>query len=125
MVDECDNEDDFKEYVEDEEYDENSLFTSAWLLKGITGSVSGYLELRDERLTFTTGEDELYLFNVPLSEVKDVVFPWYYFGGGVKLRIGAHKYRFSFIEPYSESGVLAARVIGKEWKAVLTPGKSS
>jgi hypothetical protein len=96
-----------------------SLFTSAWLLKGITGSVSGSLELKNKRLIYVT-DDGQRLFNVPLSEVRDIIFPWYYFGAGVKLRIGANKYRFSFIEPYSESGVLAACDVGKEWKSLLT-----
>jgi len=96
-----------------------SLFTSAWLLKGITGSISGSLKLKNKRLIYVT-DDGQRLFNAHLSEVKDIIFPWYYFGAGVKLRIGANKYRFSFIEPYSESGVLVARDVGKEWKSLLT-----
>lgn len=82
-------------------------------MKGATGSTQGVLELADGRLSFTATEhyrgaglrsdgrvDEGgQLFEAPLSEVSEVRWPWYYFGGGVKLKIGDQKYRLSFVKP--------------------------
>ena len=86
------------------------------------------------------------LFDVPLDEVRDVVFPWYYLGGGVKLTVGAVRYRIAFVRPTNASdapGRLLARTgiaggtlglftlgrivrdldegreTGKAWKAIL------
>ncbi len=126
----------------------DSLFTPAWLLKGITGSVPGVLELHNGRLAFTTEEGRV--FEAPLAEVRDVKFPWYYFGGGVKLTVNNESYRLSFVRPNDASdipgrllartggpgavaGLLTVgqkivdigegRAAGKTWKAVLTsPG---
>ena len=39
------------------------------------------------------------VFDVPLAEVTDVDWPWYYFGGGVKLSAAGERYRFSFVLP--------------------------
>lgn len=84
--------------------------TNAWLLKGLTGSVSGWLELRDERLRFITPDEVL--FDAALSEITGVVFPWYYFGGGVKLLVGGERVRVSFVKPngaeYANARLLAA-----------------
>lgn len=76
------------------------------------------------------GNDEkTVVFDVPLSEVQDVNFPWYYFSGGVKLTLNGVRYRFGFDRPSntkmsSEGGdlfgeVSKARRNGKAWKAVL------
>lgn len=55
-----------------------------------------------------------------LAEVQDIEFPWYYFSGGFKMRIGADKYRFSFIEPHNEYADLSSgRATGKKWKKAL------
>ena len=101
--------------------DEDVFSTSAWLLVGITGSVPGVLESANGRLAFTTGERRL--FDVPLPAVSDVEFPWYYFGAGVKFRIGADSYRLSFVQPNNDAGfpdVGEGRRAGKAWKSVLT-----
>jgi hypothetical protein len=98
----------------------DNFVSSAWLLEGITGAVYGNLKLVNKRLSFTIGERKI--FNVPLSEVKNVVFPWYYFSGGVKFRIGAGKYRLSFVEPNCGPGypdISGGRRIGKIWKSLL------
>ncbi len=73
--------------------------------------------MTDGRLAFTTGER--CLFDVPLPEVSDVVFPWYYFGGGVKFIIGATSYRLSFVEPNDTLAIGEGRRAGKAWKSVL------
>jgi hypothetical protein len=77
--------------------DDDALCTQAWLLIGLTRSIPGVLESADGRFTLTT-EDGC-VFDVPLSEVTDVNFPWYYFGGGVKFKIGIDNYRLSFVQP--------------------------
>lgn len=68
-----------------DELPDDALFTSVWLLTGITGSVFGHLTFANGRIAFTTNDG--CVFNVPLSEVSDVEFPWYYFDVSVKFRI--------------------------------------
>jgi hypothetical protein len=51
---------------------------------------AGRLALTSERGT---------VFDAPLAEVREIEFPWYYFGGGVKLSVGATRYRISFVRP--------------------------
>ncbi len=103
---------------------DDALCTPAWLLVGITGSVPGVLELADGHLAFTTEEERV--FDVPLSKVSAVKFPWYYFGGGVKFSIGADRYRLSFVRPNDASdipGRLLARTEFGGPAALLTAGR--
>lgn len=105
----------------------SSLRTPAWRLIGLTRSEPGALAYSDNRLSYRA-EDGL-LFDVPLSEVSHVVFPWYYFGGGVKLVADGEAYRFSFVTPNdalpssvtgsAPVGIGAGRRAGAEWKRVL------
>ncbi|MEJ7575708.1 MAG: hypothetical protein WKF74_01740 [Pyrinomonadaceae bacterium] len=105
-----------------DELPDDALFTSVWLLTGITGSVFGHLTFANGRIAFTTNDG--CVFNVPLSEVSDVEFPWYYFDVSVKFRIGAERYRLSFAKPGNTGGrlsdVFEGRQSGKAWKSVLT-----
>ena len=71
--------------------------SDAWLLKGFTVSIPGWLDLQQERLRFTTPDEVV--FEVPRSDVTSIKFPWYYFGGGVKLRAAGQPYRISFVKP--------------------------
>jgi hypothetical protein len=71
--------------------------TYAWLLKGMTGSEAGWLDLTDGRLRFSTPDGVV--FDVPLAEITDVEHPWYYFGGGVKLKAAGTAYRLSYVRP--------------------------
>lgn len=80
-----------------------ALCTPVWLLVGITRSVPGVLELADGHFAFTTEEGRV--FDVPISAVSEVKFPWYYFGGGVKFKIGADSYRLSFVRPNDASDI--------------------
>lgn len=126
---------------------DQTLCTPVWLLVGISGSVPGVLELADGRLAFTTEEGRV--FETPRSVVSDVKFPWYYFGGGVKFKVGTAGYRISFVKPNGASdvpgrllshvggeagaaaGILTigrkvsdigkGRKAGKAWKSVLLP----
>lgn len=73
------------------------LANPAWRLYGITGSVPGVLVLSGGRLTLAVEDDRG--FDAPLSEVTEIVFPWYYFGAGMKLTVSGEHYRISFAEP--------------------------
>ncbi len=100
------------------------LCTPAWLLVGMTRSVPGILELADGHLAFTTEEGRV--FDVPLSEVSNVNFPWYYFGGGVKFNIAADKHRLSFVRPNDASDIPDRLLAGTESgapAALLTAGR--
>lgn len=68
-----------------------------WRLIGTLRSEAGWLDLTAGRLRYTTETREV--FDVRLDEVTDVIWPWYYFGGGVKLRVAGEQYRFSFVLP--------------------------
>ncbi len=104
-----------------DELPDDALFTSVWLLIGIIRSVPGHLTFANGHIAFHTNDG--CVFNVPLSKVSDVEFPWYYFGGGVKFRIGAERYRLSFVKPGNTGGRLSdvseGRHAGKAWKSVL------
>jgi hypothetical protein len=54
------------------------LQSQVWLLSGMTGSQEGILQLADGRLAFMDIDGQT-VFDVPLSEVREVEFPWYYF----------------------------------------------
>lgn len=111
-----------------------SLESLAWRLVGLTGTDPGVLSLRTGRLRFET--DDGVVFDVPLAAVTDVVFPWYYVGGGVKLTAGGERYRLSFVRPNgANTGELRVatravhdigegRAAGKAWRAALDAGTS-
>jgi hypothetical protein len=79
------------------------LRTQAWRMIGLTRSERGVLSLAHDRLTFTTHEGVV--FDVPVAEVSEATAPWYYFGGGIKLRVRAERYRFSFVRPNDDLAV--------------------
>lgn len=85
---------------------------------GLTGSEFGHLELRSGRLIYTPNEGVG--FDVALDQINDINFPWYYFGGGFKMRIGNDSYRFSFVEPHNDNADIGeGREKGKAWKKAL------
>jgi hypothetical protein len=89
-------------------------------LSGLIGSEPGHLELRNGRLRYTPSQKGEPGFDVPLTEVGDIDFPWHYFGGGFKMSVGGERLRFSFIEPHNENADIgAAREAGKAWKKLL------
>jgi hypothetical protein len=120
---------------------EDDFASYAWLLIGTFRTAAGWLDLTAGRLRFSTPDEVL--FDVPLAEVTDVDWPWYYFGGGVKLSAVGGRYRFSFVLPngaeYPEARTAAAagdpaalaivwdkasdigagRDVGKEWRRRL------
>lgn len=101
--------------------------TPAWLLVGLTHSVPGELNASRGRLWFQAENGTS--FDAPLVTVRDVNFPWYYFGGGVQFTIEASRYRLSFVRPTSEGGgvldIPAGRDACKAWKQVLTQSSRS
>ncbi len=105
-----------------------AIRSPAWLLSGLTRSVAGELTLTNGRIVFET-RDGARLLDAALSELTSATFPWYYFGGGMKLRIGSETYRLSFARPgnlpeYSApddgGDMRSSRQSGAEWKAALT-----
>ncbi|MCC7043332.1 MAG: hypothetical protein IT183_05690 [Acidobacteria bacterium] len=71
--------------------------SDAWLLEGITRSVPGWLEWKAGRLRFVTPAEVV--FDTSRSEVTNIRYPWYYFGGGLKLHASGVAYRLSFVKP--------------------------
>jgi hypothetical protein len=68
-----------------------------WRLVGTFRSQAGWLDLRAGRLRYWTPDG--IVFDAPLAEVTGLTFPWYYFGGGLKLTVGGEEYRLTFVEP--------------------------
>jgi hypothetical protein len=101
----------------------DAVYTQAWILEGLTGNVAGVLGLAEGRFTFVTDE-EVTIFDVPVSNVGDVKVPWYYFGGGMKLRVGPERYRLSFVPPTAAGGGITdipeGRANCKMWQSLLS-----
>jgi hypothetical protein len=76
---------------------EKDFASYAWRLIGTLRTEAGWLDLTAGRLRYTSELGAM--FDVRLDEVTDVVWPWYYFGGGVKLTAQGDRYRFSFVLP--------------------------
>ena len=100
------------------------MHARVWRLKGLTGSEPGQLELRGGRLIYTPIDISRPGFDVPLANLTDITFPWHYFSGGFKMRIGGEQFRFSFVEPHNESAdISGSRETGRSWKAKLLGDK--
>jgi len=126
-----------------------TLRTEAWLLRGIS-SIPGELSLKAGTLSFKAngtgsawpwqlrklavllGKPELaesidagmpgVLFEWPVAEVR-IATPWYYFGGGIKLRNQGVALRLSFGRPAANSHTLGdAAVELNEVTAMRTRG---
>lgn len=121
-----------------------NLRSPVWLLVGMTGSRPGLLELSGGVLALT-GEDGR-VFEAKLADVTEIAFPWFYFGGGMKLTVAGTRHRISFVRP-NGAEVASARLLeavgggalalltvnekiadigegrraGKAWKAALLP----
>ena len=105
-----------------------TMRSPAWMLSGLTGSVAGELKLTQSRFIFET-HDGRRILDAPLSELSAVTFPWYYFGGGMKVRIGSETHRLSFARPgnlpdhtgeAADAGdIRSSRQWGSAWKSAL------
>ncbi len=87
---------------------ETDLSSAAWVLIGITGNRPALLEMSGGTLALTTKEGRV--FEVNVADLTDVTFPWYYFGGGMKMTAAGRQYRISFVRP-NGAEMLTARVL--------------
>jgi hypothetical protein len=71
------------------------LVSPAWLIGGLR-NVPGFLGGSQGRLTFMSDSP---VFDVPMTEVGDVRWPWHWFGGGVKLTAAGTPYKITFVRP--------------------------
>lgn len=90
---------------------DTALRTPVWLLIGLTGNRPGLLELADGKIAFTA--DEGRVFEAPVSEAAGIVFPWFYFGGGMKITVAGTTHRVSFVRP-NGAEVFSARILEME-----------
>ncbi|HQY66310.1 MAG TPA: hypothetical protein PLD38_03430 [Pyrinomonadaceae bacterium] len=98
-----------------------SMRTPIWRLIGLTGSQYGELQISNGRLKYSPASGVG--FDVELTEVKDINFPWHYFSGGFKMTLAGEEFRFSFIEPHNDyADVRTGREVGKQWKKTLVAG---
>lgn len=97
----------------------NDLTVSAWLMKGITQSLPGTLEFYRDRIRFTV--EDLQVFDAALTNIQNISFPFYYFGGGMKITVGGEQYRISFVEPGEDGNVFEGRRVGKIVRSILEP----
>jgi hypothetical protein len=131
----------------------SELSSPVWLLMGATGSVGGSLRLTHHNVSFTViGRGALTLnqsakldsyvdgsglngrwnpdgsavvFDVPRSTIDGVRFPWYEFGGGMRMQIGGERFRFSFLTPANIEagteviGISQGRATGRRWREAL------
>jgi hypothetical protein len=120
---------------------EEDFASYAWLLLGTFRTAAGWLDLTAGRLRFSTPDEVV--FDVAVEHVTDVEWPWFYFGGGVKLSAAGVRYRLSFVLPnggeypaaraaksagdpaalavvwQKASDIGAGHKVGKEWKRRL------
>jgi hypothetical protein len=96
-----------------------TLATPAWLMAGRLRNVPGVLAAGDGKLTFVT--DDGPVFAVSCGEVGAVTWPWYWFGGGCKIRIGGAEYKITFVRPNGAGDVSPSLLdVGAALGAVLT-----
>jgi hypothetical protein len=122
----------------------------AWMLVGTFRTAAGWLDLTAGRLRFATPDEVV--FDVAVEHITDVDWPWYYFGGGVKLTAAGVRYRLSFVLPnggeypagraaaatgdpaalalvwQNASDIGAGHKVGKEWRrrlAAVVPAGSA
>ena len=72
-----------------------ALVSPAWLIGGLR-NVPGYLATAQGGLTFVSDTP---VFDVPLSQVTDVSWPWWWFGGGLKLTAAGQRWKITFVRP--------------------------
>ncbi len=72
-----------------------ALVSPAWLIGGLR-NVPGYLATAQGGLTFVSDTP---VFDVPLAQVTDVSWPWWWFGGGLKLTAAGQRWKITFVRP--------------------------
>ena len=90
---------------------DQSFASEAWRMVGLTRSLPGVLELARGRLRFI--DEDGVRFEATLDDLSGITFPWYYFGGGMKLTVHGNRYRLAFVRPNDADDVadrLASRI---------------
>ena len=78
----------------------NELISKTWQIAGLFGKVTpGILVWKSLQVTYIT--DEGIKFSVPLSEIKDVTWPFLRMGLGFDAVVNGKKFKFSFSRPNS------------------------
>ena len=78
--------------------EQEELVSEVWQLSGVIGSVvPGILTWVNERVAFVTPQGKQ--FDVLLSEIKEVKYPFLRMGMGFDAVINGKKYKFSFSKP--------------------------
>lgn len=77
--------------------------SEAWLLVGMTRSLAGWMVLQDECVAFADENGHVH-FSTPVAQIERAWSPWYYFGGGLKLRIDGKTFRITLTRPNDQPG---------------------
>ena len=80
-----------------------NIESEAWLLVGMTRSLAGWMVLEDECIAFADEDGQVH-FSTPLAQIERAWSPWYYFGGGLKLRIDGKTFRITLTRPNDQPG---------------------
>ena len=116
---------------------EEEIVSRIWLLHGalaLGGYEEGLLKFSNGNVSYITEDGEQ--FNVLLSEVKDIKWPFYQFGLTFTTVIREKKYRFAFADPFPTrrtaflidrfssfltdiNGLTTGRDAAKKWKAIF------
>jgi hypothetical protein len=106
-----------------------TLQTPAWLMSGIVtvNAKLGTLRLDDGRLSFRETGAEAALFDLALTDIHNVRFPFYNVGTVVRFDSGGERYRLAFLASerrFKWSGarfgdIRPARRWGKQWRSAL------
>jgi hypothetical protein len=94
-----------------------TLATPAWLMAGRLRNVPGVLAAGAGKLTFVTADGPV--FAVSCGEVGEVTWPWYWFSGGCKIRVGGIEYKITFVRPNGARDVSPSLLDGAALGAVF------
>ena len=107
---------------------EQELVSKVWNIPGIFGSVTpGLLVWKEGNVAFIT--EEGVQFNVPLSEVKEVKYPFLRMGLGFDAVVNGKKYKFALSKPNPSAPelddtagdqLLRLFQVGKFWDSIGT-----
>jgi len=77
---------------------EQELLTKVWRMQGLLSTPTpGLLILADGHISFVTADGEM--FSVPVSDIKDVKWPFIQFGLGFNSTVNGTQYKFTFMKP--------------------------
>lgn len=106
------------------------LQTPAWLMSGVitVNAKLGTLRLDHGRLSFRETGADTAMFDLAVTDIRDVRFPFYNVGTVVRFDSGGERYRLAFLASERRlkwSGarfrdIRPARRWGKQWKSALT-----